>query len=206
MTALAAIDQVHIDGSLPDIQLVRPKTMQNRGFFYGIAGVPTEIWIRDGCEAPEFTLLHEIGHFLDFAILGRGRFFAGSPHPPPANIAAALIAWDLAIQRTSAYQQLEAMLMNGKSSLTLSSGSTITVSVDQALIRGYLLDRKELFARSYAQYITIRSLELILREQLDRERDRTPEHVYYPLQWDDDDFEPVAVTLDHLFQTLGWRT
>jgi hypothetical protein len=28
---------------------------------------------------------------------------------------------------------------------------------------------------------------------------------YYPTQWDDDDFEPIAAAFDDLFKELGWQ-
>lgn len=68
----------------------------------------------------------------------------------------------------------------------------------------YLTSPEEVWARAYAQYIVHRSGDAELKKQLDKERARKPGIKYNPRQWDDDDFEPVARSMDKLFYKLGW--
>lgn len=74
--------------------------------------------------------------------------------------------------------------------------------------RAYLLPRRELFARSYAQWIAIRSQHpeglRDLQKLLDRAK--TDPTQPYPRQWEAADFAPIAAALDRLFGLLGWLT
>lgn len=60
----------------------------------------------------------------------------------------------------------------------------------------YLLDDREIFARSYAQWIAVRSGDATLTDQLERNRSNNPN-----FQWQDDEFEPIAQALDEHFKT-----
>lgn len=74
---------------------------------------------------------------------------------------------------------------------------------DQALIR-YLLEPKELFARAYAQYVTVRSSDLRLLTQLqEAQRDLFLGMVYHQY-WNDDDFGPVLRAFDRLMRQRRW--
>lgn len=65
----------------------------------------------------------------------------------------------------------------------------------------YLLDRRELWARSYTQYVATRSQDPNLLEWLRREQG----HFSYKEHWKDESFEPVAKAIDDIFEKLGWR-
>ena len=72
----------------------------------------------------------------------------------------------------------------------------------------------ELWARAYAQYIAVRSGDLAMMAQLRMQQEtytdaaaqkwQTPE-LAIPVQWQDDDFEPIAQAIDELFAALGWK-
>jgi hypothetical protein len=62
----------------------------------------------------------------------------------------------------------------------------------------------ELRARSYAQYVARKGDDPQLRNELDGERRSNPTEVYYPRQWEDADFMPIAAAIDELFASLGW--
>lgn len=68
-----------------------------------------------------------------------------------------------------------------------------------------LLGLEEVWARSYAQYIVSQSGAPELQLELDAARAPVPGRVYYPLQWADDDFQPIGQAIDTLFRRLGWR-
>ena len=68
----------------------------------------------------------------------------------------------------------------------------------------YLLESEELWARSYTQFITTKSGNSELREQLNRLRDRPARSLYYWEQWDDDDFLPVLAEIEAVLRQLGW--
>ena len=75
--------------------------------------------------------------------------------------------------------------------------------LDQALIR-YRLEPKELFARAYAQYVTVRSSDLRLLTQLqEAQRDLFLGMVYHQYR-NDDDFGPVLRAFDRLMRQRRW--
>jgi hypothetical protein len=57
----------------------------------------------------------------------------------------------------------------------------------------------ELWARSYAQFVARRSGSSALQASLDGLRQRPSDAVYYPLQWDDDDFVEIDRAIEELF-------
>lgn len=85
--------------------------------------------------------------------------------------------------------------------------------IDHGHLR-YLLSANETFARSYAQYIAVRSgnaagLAELRGYQADADAGRSLNHpdgrVPYRRQWQDDDFEPIGKAFDALFEAMGWR-
>ena len=78
----------------------------------------------------------------------------------------------------------------------------MSVDIDHAYVE-YLLEPKELFARSYVQYIVVNSQNRVLQRQLDDLR-QEPLTSLYPLQWDEEDFLPIADALDAVLQQRGW--
>lgn len=79
----------------------------------------------------------------------------------------------------------------------------------------YLLQGHEVFARSYSQYIAVRSGNTAMLNELRiTQAEATPAagrlttvdgQVPYPRQWQDDDFAPIAKAFDDLFEAMGWR-
>ena len=77
-----------------------------------------------------------------------------------------------------------------------------TLKVDQRYT-SYLLNPKELWARSYAQYIAKKSGNATMLAQLDSVRNSDP--FYGSRQWQDADFEAIASAIDALFKDKGWQ-
>jgi hypothetical protein len=69
----------------------------------------------------------------------------------------------------------------------------------------YLLRPRELWERSYAQYVSFHSGDPALAREIAEIRTRR-DLLYIPYLWDDDDFEPIASAIDDHFQELGWIT
>ena len=68
----------------------------------------------------------------------------------------------------------------------------------------YLLDYNEMWARSYAQYIALRSEKPLLLRQLSPVS-ALPVSLHQLLQWESDDFVPILDAIDALFRRKGWR-
>lgn len=82
-------------------------------------------------------------------------------------------------------------------------GGPITYRIDQREV-GYLLSWREVWARSYAQWLALRSRYAAPKDGVKKWR------LYaHPStrnrHWADNDFEPIAKAIDDVFQSIGWR-
>ena len=207
-TTLDAIGKVHGDGELPPIPIESTASRGRQGAYWHDPriGSADKITISRNADNPAFTLAHEIGHFLDHQGINGGQAGAGafaSLNVERAELAG-LREWEAAIKASRARKEMIDMAARGKVEVTLPDGITTMYDVDSRYILRYALDGEEQFARSYAQYIAVRSGDPTLLEGLNAARNREAGQVYYATQWDDDDFEPIARALDTLFAGLGW--
>ena len=93
--------------------------------------------------------------------------------------------------------------MNDWLAATGKSDSVMQIFADPNLKhkqREYLLKPRELWARSYAQYIVTKSGDPLLLAELDRIR-KGPEPWR---QWTDAEFQPILKQMDKLFRKKGW--
>lgn len=198
---LSAIGKVHGDGELPVIPIERERAKSRFGGYWHKThtGEATKISLRTGGfdDHPELTLAHEIGHFLDHQGAGERGVFSSVED-------GAFAEFRRVVSQTRAIREIE-RLVKESAIPVMHGGARIEYPVDRKYLT-YLLDPKEVWARAYAQYITLRSGDQTLREQLDQLRLRLRwAQVHYPSQWDDDDFAPVAEAVDRLMLKLGWR-
>lgn len=199
---LAAIDAVHGDGALPAIPLNYTTSGSRRGAYKDRSGsgVPVEIVVSTSGNTPRLTLAHEVGHFLDHQGLGRPGIFMTGDRTPGGDLTA---RWRAAIVQSQAFHDLIALSVQTTVEVTMPDGTTHPAPVNWSFIQ-YLMGYDELWARSYGQYVATRGGDPQVRRELDAERRRDPAEVYYPRQWDDVDFAPVAAAIDGLFASLGW--
>ena len=191
--AVRSIDAVHSDGRLPIIPVLIRPGLTARGRFVVRDGMPSEILIRSDVSHRGFALLHEVGHLLDYAALGDFREFGSASGVPE------LAAWRRACEASLGHQRLEAAVARIVGALP----------PGRAAERDRLeepLSPEEAWARSYAQYVAVRSSDPGLLSGLEAARTPEPGRVYHLLQWDDDDFRSIAEAIDALFGRLKWRT
>ena len=147
-TALEAIDQVHDDGVLPEIEVLNRSRKNSLGYHQSkrVGGELTssEIGINPKGTWPALTAVHEVGHFLDLSGIGpRGDYATRNFSPMKAVIHVA--------QQSRAITELASDLN-----------------------AGYFLKREEIWARAYAQYIAEKSGNPILLADLARAREYNP--------------------------------
>jgi hypothetical protein len=141
---------------------------------------------------PCLDVLHEVGHYVDWALLPPPSVMSTAAQPPE------LTNWFAAVSASSAIREMHRIRTNPTTvSVTLGDG-TIVQLVEDAAIAEYALDAWEVFARSYCQWIALRSGNARLRAELVRALQN-----HYPEQWRPDDFEPIARATDDL---LGGAT
>ena len=198
--AIAAIDQVHTDGVLPRLPVTTAALTDLHGYFRSTtAGDAVEIVVNLFSPHVELTTVHEIGHFLDFKALDQAAPWASANSP-------AFASWREAVKRSQAAQTLRHFSDPAVSTIKapLGNASVVEYPVDKVYV-AYLFRARELWARSYAQFIATESHDPALLQQLEEERERPGSSIYYPKHWDDDDFEPVRAEIDAIFQDLRWR-
>jgi hypothetical protein len=139
----------------------------------------TEIYVSREAPCFEFTLAHELAHLIyDFGIEADEN------------------GWFEAIATTATYRALVSLLPEDEYD---ESGEE-----DTKMIR-YLVDKSELFARAFSQYIAYASGSEVLQQEVDVLRRATRRAMYYPLQWEGEDFKPVYEALDKLFTEKKWK-
>lgn len=194
--AVSAIERVHGDGVLPAIPVTTVQILVNLEgrrldgrFLYDIADdgiiAPIAIQTRSGALQRRLVALHEAGHFLDACGLRRPGFASGDPE------VAVLDQWREAVGSSRAVQTLISLAVSN--------------NLDYRRRAQVLVQSKELWARSYAQFVAAQSGVPSLRTELDTvRREDGVSTVYCPRQWDVDDFSPIASAIEALFRVLGW--
>lgn len=184
--APVAIDRVHTDGVLPKIAVAPAPVLDDASSYLWADGtaITLGIAIRPNVRYPAFLLLHEIGHFLDHRAIGDATSFA-------SLVDARFAAWRSAVTASDAVRQLQIVERESRRAVTRDYVE-------------YLLSMDELWARSYAQFVSIASRDSVLSGDLRQNQPEQGRSSSIPVQWHDDDFLPIAVSILELFRTLGW--
>lgn len=174
--ALRAIDEVHDDGKLPQIPMVR-SMQSSRGYFRpkidGSQIVADHIGIRATSSWPALTTVHEVGHFLDLEAIGTKGSYATRTDAIMRNFLALA-------EQTEAIRSLRARLTDPEEI-------------------AYFFKPQEIWARAYAQFVADRSSSPLLKLQLEKAIAAPPR-----AQWNHEDFKLLAAAIEELFLHLGW--
>ena len=198
--AIAAIDAVHTDGTLSRLPVTTASLTDQHGYFGSTtAGDAVEIVLNLFSPHVELTTVHEIGHFLDLKALHPAVPWASENSPT-------LAPWREAVKRSQAVQTLRHFSDPAVSKIrgTQGNGFVVEYLVDKTYV-AYLLRAKELWARSYAQFIATESRQPALMQQLEAERERPESGIYYPKHWDESDFQPICAEIVTLLRDLRWK-
>jgi len=166
------IDKLHGGGRLPKIPVTYAD--DGAGFMWNkAAGSPVGIELKPGIGIDDrLQLVHEIGHFLDLSAIGRaGRMESMSGDPLMRDWLGAVLS------------------SKGVAAIRNERGYTL----DE---KDYLLSAKELWARSYTQWLVLRGNDPELYQAFQDMRDKVP-------HWDGSDFEPIAQAIDSVFSKSG---
>jgi len=195
---LAAIDRVHGDGVLPSIPVKRSSSKKFEAAYRHIPSQrrPVEVLVTSHTSAKEFSLAHELGHFIDNqAFKAEGKYlWASADHPDFEE-------WRQAVAGSKAVQNLVSMT-RGPKKIPMADG--FEYEVDKKHL-SYLLQAHEIWARSYSQFIAQRGGSAAMSDQLQRwvARERTGQ-INYTSQWEEQDFKPIAKAIEALFIKRGW--
>lgn len=161
-------------------------------------GPPLRIEIAEQAEYPELTVAHELAHYLDDSGFGTPEGWASEAEP---RLEALRQAWENTVSVCALRRGLE----TGQLTARLSNGVLIEFPLmpeEQENCRYYLQGR-ELFARSYAQYLAHKSKNRVLLHQI-RLRRESVEGRFYQVQWAEGDFRAVAQAFDQILGGYGW--
>ncbi len=206
--AIEQIDRVHGDGALPTVPVKTSSGTRTLGGYrqkvnrYTGEVLERDILISSKSSHIEHTLIHEIGHLLDYEGVNTPGAPAGKSAIAGVRYTAGNITAKLRekLENSAAYKSLQDLSRRHSVTVTGLDAKEYKYAVDPNFVY-YLLDPKELWARAYTQYITVRSKDPVLLEQLNllRKQERV-----YKSTWDDVDFEPIAAEFDDMFAQLGW--
>lgn len=204
--AVAAIDSVHGDGDLPDLPVV-PALIDGEGKYTERHGKPYAIFMNPNATEMRYTLTHEVAHFLDNQQLNMSgdleflgwKSATSNGDPIHSLLPEGQIKWKEAVDKSGAVQELMRLAAGGQRTEFI-GGQHLPVKTDFGNVN-YLLQYDEIWARSYAQYITVRSGDPALLIELGRRLNPND----YTKQWQADDFEEIGQAIDELFSAKGWR-
>jgi hypothetical protein len=189
---LHSISAVHsIPQTMPRVPVKVLLLAANTNGRYLIGDAKTsEVHINRICAGPRATTAHEIGHYLDHHLWGTGK-------PGLSNMGTHQRAEELEPLMRAIYNTPSARRLVQQAQNAVVNGDVARVAVCR-----YLLTPTELFARSYAQYIAIRSGNPAMR--LDVRAYPTSWSKYgYAAQWQDHEFGAIAHEMDRLLQRRG---
>lgn len=211
---LRAVDSIHADGELPTIPVryaipLAGEYAEASYVYDSAAASAVAIRVAYDAETPELSFLHELAHFLDHQGLGF-HFYSNLGSTLDAMTQAAFASesnpvfseWREVISLSEAVNLLQEVARYRSATVSLADGTDVAVDIDREYVK-YLLQPRELFARSYVQYIVTNSQNRILQGQLDSQR-QEPLATLYPIYWEDDDFVSIAEAIDSLLQQRGW--
>lgn len=188
-TALKYIDKVHAFDSS-----ARTVPIQNlSGMSEGTQGVydvaKKIVKLKPNSFTPLQTTLHEIGHYIDYTLLGFGQSVTENDQQ--------LDEWRKAVSNSKAYKKLVDMAFNpDKYELDFGWAGKVKPEVTYT---SYLMQLDECFARSYAQYILTKVGKNSLFDETRQDQ------LYGAKQWEEQDFKPIEQAFDKLFEGLKWQ-
>ena len=167
--ALAAADGLHgLHTDLGPIPVRATATTRLSGCYRMREGDPIDLRVSRRHDRVPLSFLHELGHLIDHQLAAEPRRFASTGH-------AAFKAWRSAARELSSRVPARA----GRSH------------------RRYFDSRKEVWARSYAQTVLLRSGDPTLREHL-----AALQRADDPFVWPEGEFAPLAVEVEAVFARL----
>jgi hypothetical protein len=180
--ALHAADAVHsVRDDAPTLRVEVDPSLTDPGEYLGKKdGTPLRAAVHPQATRPRLTFLHEIGHYIDHAVF--------APPGVWSSPTTDFDAWRAAVDNSVAVGQLRELKANPP-----------MIELTRAF--DYYLRIEECFARSYAEWVTVRSESNPLYDDLTDALAK----LNYPYFWGFEDFGPIADELDKAFEEYGWK-
>ena len=184
---LKAIDETHAPKNLKPVVVVMNPLVRSAVFVAYTATGPYTIELNPNGSHPELSLLHEVGHFLEWQAIPKvtvgQRDFTDYP---------LFTSWLTAVRASQNVNRL----------LGLRDNHPAESEIHQEA--NYLLDEQELWARAYSQYFALKTKVQVLPQQISAENKVLTGKMYIKPYWERDDFSAIEAAMDGLFQALSW--
>lgn len=151
------------------------------------------IYVSRYSETPNLTFAHETGHRVE--IRGLATSSVVNEEDLPSWSDPELRDWFKAVNASKAMDRMTGLFQEADT-----DDNVATISAIQ-----YYTRPQELWARSYAQYIVIKSQDSAMLEELDHLQYLIRNGYRLPTQWQNKDFEPIMKAIDDLFTRKGWK-
>lgn len=197
-SALAAVDAVHGDGLLRTVTVHRNHSRTEAASYEwnSRTGEPLRLNFSALAPRPEFSIIHELGHYLDHEALGTGT-------RPGSDVDTIRTIME-AISVSAAYSGLTELVGRKQIRLRLPGRARPQVIPIDAMTVHYLREPSELFARAYAQLIaTVTQDKLLLTQLRQLHADPVLGGLYHS-QWNEQDFVPIMRAFQQEFRSRRW--
>lgn len=135
-------------------------------------------------DMPDFTLVHEFAHYIDNEILTQGgALTTGTREPEKCG----LKDWLQAMRESQRCRDLTAF------------GALFADDAGVKKASEYYTSAPEMWARSVTQWLTVRSNDSVLLEQM-----QARQHMWVAGIWADSDFKATSAQIDKYFAAKGW--
>lgn len=190
---LKAIEEVHGDGPLEQIEFIQTRSKRYRGkYVYLKSGEAIEIQL-SGISGTEITTAHEIGHWIDH------QAFNPKDHKYDAKEFFKLFGDIKDYKLRSSWGSYGPEFAEFRKAYVESEGYS---RIEQATVpRGYkkyLLSTHEGWARAYSQWIAEQSGDEVMIAEARMRNDKELGH------WSDEDFAPISKAITNIFTKRGW--
>jgi len=187
-STVAVVDRIHHFPQLLEFPVVATRGRYEAGSYVGLfrPKVPVRICISVHARYPDLTLLHEVGHMLDHMAFKPVKPGYGSEHAVEFDSLRKL--W-----RTSKTVRLmERVAMSRR---------RVATAQDRRFLQYQLLPR-ELWARTYVQWICARAQDARVGELLKKSREEGSVFagVSCSFYWEDEEFNDIIVAVEELFR------
>jgi hypothetical protein len=195
--ALRIIDSIHGDGLLPSIRVSSQGT-KNRpaAYIYTTSGRALGIGISPRSQTPLVDFTHEVGHFLDHQAIGEPSAYA-SPDDRRFE------AWRAEVSSSGPITRLRQLAAQTQVKVVLADGRNGFLNIDRHYVN-YLLRTREIFFRTYAQFIAEASQDAAMLAEIESLRKVQSGTVHYPVQWSKSEFAGIRDEIERIIINLGW--
>lgn len=214
--ALDLIDQVHVmDETVFKLPLKASKSYRTGGMYRYLlrTSKPKDMFVvlnefDEEDEYVQMCMLHEVGHWIDHAMLGNKHVFASPEY----------VTHVLATPDAEALEQWRAALKDSEAMKALIDYKGGSVDVSYETVGGFPASAsyyydfqflrnaqtwKEGFARAYAQWVAYKTQDPGMIRHYENEL-RGVRAGAAPITWEWDDFQPIADSMDEIFRSRGW--